>query len=310
MTTRVYTVDVTAPLLGCMLAAVLLAALAVLWYRRRTRGTLNRLNRMLDAAIRGEFTQETFDESMLSSVESRLAHYLSARAVSARNLQEERDKIKALIADISHQTKTPIANVLLYAQLLGEQELTEEGRACAAALEEQAEKLRSLIEALVKTSRLETGVLALHPKAGPLGPMLREAAAQFAPRAAEKGLTLTLEPTDAGAVFDPKWTAEAVCNLLDNAVKYTPPGGGVRLRTTAFEFFCRVDVIDTGPGVPEEEQARVFQRFYRSPAALETEGVGIGLYLTRQIAEGQGGYVRVFSRPGEGATFSLYLPEK
>lgn len=307
-TVRHVIVDITTPIYVCILAAVLLVALAVLWYRRRTRRTLRALDQMLDAAIRGDFTEETFDESMLSSVETKLAHYLSACAVSARNLQEEKDKIKTLIADISHQTKTPISNVLLYAQLLMEQDLPAESRACAAALEEQAEKLQSLIEALVKTSRLETGVLALHPKAGPLTPMLEEAAAQFAPKAAEKNITLTMIPTDAAAVFDPKWTAEAVCNLLDNAVKYTPEEGAVTVQTVSYEMFCRINVTDTGPGIPEAEQAKVFQRFYRSPAAHEIEGVGIGLYLTRQIAEGQGGYIKVFSRPGQGAKFSLYLP--
>lgn len=290
------------------MAAVILAAAAALWERWRTRRLLKRLNHMLDEAIRGDFTERDFDESLLSAVETRLAHYLSASAVSARNVQEEKDKIKALIADISHQTKTPIANVLLYTQLLAEQDLPPESRACVKALAGQEEKLQSLIEALVKTSRLETGILAFHPAAAPLAPMLESAVAQFAPKAAEKGLVLTLVPTDATAVFDAKWTAEAVCNLLDNAVKYTPAGGSIIVQAIAYEMFCRVNVTDTGPGIPEEEQSKIFQRFYRSTAAHEAEGVGIGLYLARQIAEGQGGYIKVASRPGKGAKFSLYLP--
>lgn len=290
------------------IAAVILAVAAALWERWRTRRLLKRLNHMLDEAIRGDFAERDFDESLLSAVETRLAHYLSASSLSARNVQEEKDKIKALIADISHQTKTPIANVLLYTQLLAEQDLPPESRACVKALAGQAEKLQSLIEALVKTSRLETGILAFHPAAAPLAPMLESAVAQFAPKAAEKGLVLTLVPTDATAVFDAKWTAEAVCNLLDNAVKYTPAGGSIIVQAIAYEMFCRVNVTDTGPGIPEEEQSKIFQRFYRSTAAHEAEGVGIGLYLARQIAEGQGGYIKVASRPGRGAKFSLYLP--
>lgn len=296
---------------ACAVAAAAVAALALaaaVWNRLRSRRVLKRLERMLDAAMEGTFTERTFDESLLSSVETRFAHYLAANAASARKRREEKDKIKSLIADISHQTRTPLANILLYTQLLAEQELSPEGRACAAALESQAGKLRSLMEALVKTSRLEAGVLTPHPKAGPLAPMLEQAAAQFAPRAAEKGIALTLIPTDASAVFDPKWTAEALCNLLDNAVKYTPAGGTVTVEAIPYQMFCRVDVADSGPGVPEAERAKVFRRFYRSPAAYETEGVGIGLYLTRRIAEGQGGYVKVSSRPGGGSRFSLYLP--
>ena len=288
----------------CLAALALLAAF--LWERRRSRRLLRRLDRMLDEAIRGDFQEEAFDESLLSNLETRLAHYLSASAVSARNLQEERDKIKALIADISHQTKTPIANVLLYTQLL-EERAPEDCRPYTAALGEQARKLQSLVDALVKTSRLEAGVLTLRPRPGPLGPMLEEAAAQFAPRAAEKGLDLRLEPTGADAVFDPKWTGEAVCNLIDNALKYTP-SGGVTVSARAYEFFARVDVEDTGPGVAEEDLEKLFQRFYRGPEAAQVEGVGVGLYLVRQIAQGQGGYVKVFSRPGRGAKFSLFLP--
>ncbi len=295
---------------GTAAAAIFAAAAlaAAVWNRLHAKRVMRDLERMLDAAMAGTFLEQDFDESLLSAVESRFAHYLAANAVSAQKLQEEKDKIKTLIADISHQTKTPVANILLYAQLLSEQELSPEGRDCAAALEGQVEKLRALIEALVKTSRLEAGVLALHPRAGPLGPVLEEAAAQFAPRAAERRIRLVISPTDISAVFDPKWTGEALCNLLDNAVKYTPAGGRVTVEAVSYQLFCRIDVTDTGPGIPEEERAKVFQRFYRSPAAYEAEGVGIGLYLARQIAQGQGGYIKASSRPGQGSCFSLYLP--
>ena len=278
------------------------------WVSRRR--TLRRLGDMLDRAIAGNFAEERFDETELSALETRMARYLSANAVSARSLAEEKDAIKTLIADISHQTKTPIANLLLYAQLLGEQELPPESRTYASALERQAEKLRFLIDALVKTSRLETGVFAMTPKRHGIQQLLDAALSQAAPRAAAKGLALAAEPTDLMARFDLKWTAEALYNLVDNAVKYTPAGGSVTLSAQLLDSFCRVDVTDTGPGIPEGEQARIFRRFYRSPAASEEEGVGIGLYLTRQIAAGQGGYCKVTSRPGEGSTFSLYLPRE
>ena len=295
-------------LLALALLALLAAAGIAAWTRLRARRMLDTLDRMLDDAIRGTFQESLYDESRLSALETRMAHYLSSSAVSARNLQEEKDKIKTLIGDISHQTKTPIANLLLYAQLLEEQDLPPESRAYVSALEGQAEKLRFLIDALVKTSRLEAGVLAMAPKSHPIQQLLEAAAAQAAPRAEARGIALTVEPAGLTARFDPKWTAEALYNLVDNAVKYTPAGGSVALRAVGYELFCRIDVTDTGPGIPEAEQARIFQRFYRSPAVSEEEGVGIGLYLARQIAAGQGGYLKVTSRPGEGSTFSLFLP--
>jgi signal transduction histidine kinase len=296
------------PLSIVALLALMLCAVLMLLERRKARKTLDTLRRMLDAAIDGCFTEQSFDESLLSALEGRLNRYLSASVVSARNLAAEKDKIKTLLADLSHQTKTPLSNLLLYAQLLAEQPLSAESAALVTALSEQTEKLRFLIDSLVKLSRLETGVLTPRPALNPVAPMLREAVGQFAPVAARKGLSLTVEaPEDVFARFDPKWTAEALCNLLDNAVKYTP-AGGIHVSARAYELFCRIDVTDTGIGIAEAEQAKVFTRFYRSPAVGELEGVGIGLYLTREILAGQGGYLKLASTPGNGSVFSMFLP--
>ena len=297
---------------GWIAAGVMLAAAVgvVLGERWRSARLIQRLDAMLTAAMEGEFSEASFDESRLSSLESRLARYLAASALSARNLQAQKDQISALISDISHQTRTPVANLQLYSQLLEEQPLTPQGRRCVQAISAQSEKLQTLIEALVKSSRLETGILALHPEPGPLAPMVARAAAQYAPKARENQIRLTVGPTEGEALFDPKWTEEALCNLLDNAVKYTPVGGSVTVEVRPYEMFTAVCVQDTGPGIPEAEQASIFGRFYRGPDARQAEGLGIGLYLTRQIAAGQGGYVRVQSAPGQGSTFSLYLPRE
>ena len=295
---------------GWIAAGVMLAAAVgvVLGERWRSARLIQRLDAMLTAAVEGEFSEASFDESRLSALESRLARYLAASALSARNLQAQKDQISALISDISHQTRTPVANLQLYSQLLEEQPLTPQGRRCAQAISAQSEKLQTLIEALVKSSRLETGILALHPEPGPLAPMVARAAAQYAPKARENQIRLTVGPTEGEALFDPKWTEEALCNLLDNALKYTPAGGSVTVEVRPYEMFTAVCVQDTGPGIPEEEQAKIFGRFYRAPGAYQADGVGIGLYLTRQIAAGQGGYIRVNSAPGQGSRFSLYLP--
>lgn len=300
--------SITAAGIFLSLAVVMLAVALLFWWK--TRRTIKRLDDMLTAAINGSFSETAFDESRLSALESRLWRYLTASALSERNVREQKDQISALISDISHQTKTPVANLQLYAQLLSEQPLTPQGKDCAAAISAQAEKLQTLIEALVKTSRLETGILALHPQPGEISPVVERAAAQYAARAAEKGIALTVGQAEGSAVFDPKWTEEAVCNLLDNAVKYTPSGGTVTVEVKNYELFSAIRVTDTGPGISEEEQAKIFGRFYRASGAWQAEGVGIGLYLTRQIAEKQGGYVKVESMPGRGSTFSLYIPRE
>ena len=160
-----------------MVAALLLALAVVVYDRWRIARTIWRLDDMLTAAINGSFSEKTFDESRLSALESRLGRYLAASALSERNVREQKDQISALISDISHQTKTPVANLQLYAQLLSEQPLTPQGKDCAAAISAQAEKLQALIEALVKTSRLETGILALHPQPGEIFPVVKRSAA-------------------------------------------------------------------------------------------------------------------------------------
>ena len=212
------------------------------------------------------------------------ARFLNGSAASARELEGKRAAIQTLDSDISHQTKTPIANILLYASLLAEGELSPEQAAQAATLSRQAEKLSFLIQALVKASRLETGIITTAPEPQPVGPLLEGALAQARPQAEAKGLTLAAEPCGAAARFDRKWTAEALFNVVDNAVKYTPAGGRVALSAVPLGQFCRLDVSDTGIGIPEEEQGPIRP-----------------LLPGRRCAGGGGGGHRPLPRPGNPA---------
>lgn len=295
--------------LGFMALAALL--LLGLWLWLDARRTVRRLDRMLSTAIDGGFGEESFDESAPSALESRMARFLNGSARSLRGVQRQRESIQRLLSDISHQTKTPLANLRLYSSLLMEEELTPRQREQAQVIFQQSEKLSFLIETLVKLSRLETDVLAVTTKSQPLAPLLERAASQAKAAAEQKGIALQLhlqQQAEMKALYDLRWTAEALGNLLDNAVKYTPPGGCIQVSATQYELFCRIDVRDNGIGIAEEEQAQIFGRFYRGRQVREQEGLGIGLYLAREIAQKQGGYLKLSSRPGQGSTFSLYLP--
>ena len=298
--------------MGTFLGALGLAGLLLgLWLWLDARRTVRRLDRMLSTAIDGGFGEESFDESAPSALESRMARFLNGSARSLRGVQRQRESIQRLLSDISHQTKTPLANLRLYSSLLMEEELTPRQREQAQVIFQQSEKLSFLIETLVKLSRLETDVLAVTPKSQPLAPLLERAASQAKAAAEQKGIALQLhlqQQAEMKALYDLRWTAEALGNLLDNAVKYTPPGGCIQVSATQYELFCRIDVRDNGIGIAEEEQAQIFGRFYRGRQVREQEGLGIGLYLAREIAQKQGGYLKLSSRPGQGSTFSLYLP--
>ena len=296
-------------IIGFAIFISITAVVVVLLYRRHTKHILQNLDRMLDRAINGTFTSDTLDETMYSAVENKLSRYLADSELSARNVAEEKEKIKTLIADISHQTKTPVANLLLYSELLQEKNLSGEEGEYAGKLHEQAEKLRFLISSLVKMSRLETGIVNLAPEQKNGAPMLDYVCNQLMPKAQEKGIKLVWEKSEGTAYFDEKWTTEALLNIVDNAVKYTEKGS-VTLRIKEYEMFVCIEVADTGIGIPEEEQAKIFGRFYRSNDVRDKEGVGIGLYLARQIISGEGGYMKVSSKLGEGTVFGVYLAKK
>ena len=300
-------------IIGIAIICILCSVIITLHNYLSTKHTIEHMNHMLDNAIEGNFSVDEIDESMLSALEFKLAHYLDASAISARNVALEKEHIQMLLSDISHQTKTPIANLRLYSELLQEQALDEESRGYVNAIDVQTQKLDFLISSLVKISRLETGVLALQPKDNAIMPMLVKVFEEFTPAASAKGLFLRLVPTEPGpephAFFDEKWTLEALCNLLDNAVKYTETGG-ITVKVIPLELFCRIEIADTGIGIAEEEQAQVFSRFYRSQKAADVQGIGVGLYLAREIIAKEGGYIKLSSRPGKGSVFAVNLSVK
>lgn len=292
-----------------LILAVVFAVSAIIYgiyCRLKMRQQVKRLDEMLDKAIDGSFTESSFDETQLSYLESKLWKYLSSSEISARKTAEEKDKIKTLIADISHQTKTPVSNIRLYTELLTEENLSPEAQEYAERINNQSEKLTFLITSLVKLSRLETGIITPKPCDSPIAPLLESVISQAKPAAEAKGIEISAEYGEERADFDPKWTAEAVWNIVDNAIKYTDRGS-VKIRVKDYEMFLCVEISDTGRGIPENEQAQIFSRFYRSKETSEAEGVGIGLYLARQIISSQNGYIKVSSEIGKGSVFSVFL---
>lgn len=175
------------------------------------------------------------------------------------------------------------------------------------AILEQAFQLDFFIRLLVKLSRMEKDLITVLPVRQRIESVLQALREQYEPRAAEKYIALTIENSQESAVFDRKWTIEAVGNIIDNAIKYTPQGGRVSVKVRPYTIFLRLDVTDSGLGIKEEEHGKIFTRFYRSEAVHGEKGTGIGLYLAREIMETQHGYIKVNSEAGKGSTFSLFF---
>ena len=259
---------------------------------------------------------EQQERQIFSEAEDTLTARLQHQLLKLRNiltaqnqmLAQEKEQIKTLISDISHQIKTPIAAANTFAELLSDGELSAEERTeYITTLQMSLGKLTFLTNSLVKMSRLESDIISLKPEKNSLNEIVLQAVKTVYAKAKEKGILITFECDQTfEAVLDFNWTAEAISNVIDNAVKYTPQGGFVRLQITEYPSFLRLDISDSGVGIPEEEQAKIFGRFYRGKQSVGTDGVGIGLYLTREIINKQNGYIKV-SSDEKGSTFSLFL---
>lgn len=273
-----------------------------------SRKTYEHLEEMLDAAIAEEFEESAYDESEMSRLETKWKRFLSASALSADNVKKEHLAVQEMVSDISHQVKTPIANLRLYGEILQER-LEGENKALAQRLMEQTELLDFLIQSLVKISRLESGTIQVLPKKQHLCPLLEAVIKRGEEKQKKRNIRLLKTGWDAelSARFDRKWTEEAVYNILDNALKYTKGSSTVKIRVKPYEFFVCVEIEDEGPGVILDEVPHLFDRFYRSPQMKDREGVGLGLFLSREILKKQKGYIKV--KNGEkGACFQIYLP--
>lgn len=304
---------VLAVLIILILFIVCICVCLIVYFMKRERQFSEKIQNMLDDAISGKFREKHLDESGISMIENNMWRYLCDHEAAVSNLVEEQEQMQTQISDISHQAVIPISNIVLYSQLLEEWteakdlEDDQEMKEGLAAIREQAETLDFLIESLLKMSRLEAGMIHVSIRKQPLQPVLDAVKNKFQVIAAKKEIQFEVADTAEAAAFDKKWTMEAVANIVDNAIKYTPYGGSIRICAMSYSSLVRLDVTDTGIGIPETEQANVFSRFYRSDTVSDRPGVGIGLYLAREIMKAQNGYIRLSSKAGVGSTFSIFF---
>lgn len=310
------TKDVRVVICGIILTAVFyIWGMVFLHYFQKklslfTDGLCQTLDHMMDSTDRPQVDYEA--ETLLSRISHRLERLYNVMQKTRHTAEGEKEELQSLVSDISHQTKTPIANLKLINDTMLTRPLTEEKRKeFLQATGTQLDKLDFLIQGMVKTSRLETGVITLEKQDAVIGDTLVSAINGVLAPMEQKEISLSVDcPSDLTIYHDSRWTCEALFNILDNAVKYTSAGGSIQVRVRDWEMYLRIDVTDTGRGIPEHSQGTIFKRFYRDEAVHDIDGVGIGLYLAREIITMQGGYITVESKVGEGSTFSVFLPIK
>lgn len=294
----------------CLLLGVLLAVLL----RRKLTAFSDALNACLDDLMSGNQTPAfgLEEETLMGKFSHKLRRLYEIMQNGKRQVQEEKRSLQELISDLSHQVKTPVTNLKMYKSTLLERCLPpEREREFCRLMGSQIDKLDFFMQAMVKMSRLETGIISLTVASAPIYDTVGLSLAGIELSAERKRIAVTVRCDPALTVpHDRKWTAEALFNLLDNAVKYTPPGGRISVTVQRWETATKIDISDTGKGIPEQHYAQIFKRFYREDDVHDAEGVGIGLSLCREIIQKQGGFVQVKSEVGKGSTFSVFLPNR
>lgn len=248
------------------------------------------------------------EESLVSKLQNKvikLAHILKRKNEMEA---QEKENIKGLVSDISHQLKTPISNLKIYSSILQEGALTEEKRLeYTKVICVSVERLDFLAENLIKISRLESGIIHLHMQEQSLNETVLQAIKDIYPKARANQIEVEyFAEEEVSLCHDRNWTAEAVFNLLDNGVKYAEAGGRIVLKIRRMGMFVEVSVEDENGAIPKQERPKVFARFYRGKNSRGREGIGVGLYLSREIAIRQGGYMNLRTTE-KGNVFCIFM---
>lgn len=258
-----------------------------------------------DYKIKDDFKEEGIFNRIYSDL-NKLSRSLNLKV---RNLDKEKESIKELVTDISHQLKTPLASLKLYNTLLIEEELEEEEKMEFLQTNKLSiNKLHNLIDSLVNISRLEANMISIKKESKGIKATLTKAIDSVRVKANQKQISIELEDfDDIQIIHDSKWTEESIFNVIDNGVKYTDENGKINISVSQTINFVRIDIKDNGIGIDKLEFNNIFKRFYRNSEVEDIEGSGVGLYLSRKILEQQGGNIIVSSKKGEGSKFSLFL---
>lgn len=309
--TRFQNRALTFTLLCSFLLSLLLLAAACLFLHRREQ-LYARACDVMDSYRKGDYSKhlpqiyEGGIYRMFSAIDD-LATMLQAQKETAQN---SRYFLKNTISNISHQLKTPLAALSLY------QEIMENEPDQPAVIEEFAAKtglaiqrMEDLLLTLLKITRLDAGSIAFEKERCRLSELVSRALSELTTRAGREGKKLLVEGNaDTPLICDPAWTAEALANLVKNALDHTPTAGIIRIAWDSSPAAVQISVTDNGDGIAPEDIPHIFKRFYRSRKSQDTLGAGLGLSLSKSIIEGQDGFLSVRSIPDTETTFTILFP--
>lgn len=295
----------------CLLLLICVMYYKVYKIKKDVYNFADKLEKNLDDILLGKEISELEEDTVLAKLNDKINTVIKIWKDKEQESFQQKQQLKELISDISHQTRTPIANQKIYLEILREELKQENLAEVIDKLEHQTDKLDFLFKSMVKMSRLENGIIQIEKRNLNIIYTLSRAISGVVAFALKKQIRISVKaPENLIVPHDKKWTEEAIYNILDNAVKYTSNGGEIEIILKKNEIFTEIHVKDNGKGICLEHQAQIFKRFYREPDVHDKDGLGIGLYLSRKIIELQNGYIELYSEVGKGSDFKIYLPNK
>lgn len=303
----------------------------------KSRKEMEELSAALESLINGEepALDRISEDTLPSKIRNQILRLNDKMRGSEQALLKEREEIRGLIADTAHQLRTPLANMESYLSLMKADLERRTGASESIRMEDQAyyiraiaeseEKIRFLTEGFIRMARLENGIIQIRKDSLDMEGTLLGSILQAKKAADEKQIEIRLTMSgesgrtkktsgrekgkEAGSavLHDPQWLGEAVFNLLDNSIKYSPEGSTIHVSTVKNEMFFRIEVRDEGTGIEEGEENLIFRRFYRGKHVNGQNGFGLGLYLSREIVQRHGGFMKV-KRLEPGLSVGIYLP--
>ncbi len=291
-------------------------------FRRQFVRLVSDICRYAEQVMRGEPVQiQQNRETLTSKVVMEMEKRERLTALRLEESKREKQQLLEMISEITHQIKTPVSNLKMYCEMLSEEETplypspafqgAAGGNPANKVMEQQLIKLEFLLDTLLKASRLETDMIHPEMENRRVLDTLVAAVNNIIHKAGLKNIEISADCSSSIQVcHDKKWTAEAIENILDNAVKYTPKNGSIHISVHVGEMYTEIRIQDTGKGIDPAHMNDIFKRFYREKSVSQEEGLGLGLYLARYIITLQKGYIAVRSVPGEGSCFSVCLPNR
>ena len=287
-----------------ILIGILVILIGILLYKYIVlRSEMSELSDYIDKALDGNLEINSFDEKELSKIKSKLIKFLYASQVKEAKINTEKSKTKDLIADISHQTKTPITNLSLYISLLEDDPKDE----YLEIIKYELNKLEFLIQNLVKSSRLESDIISLQKHQANLKDIVDDVLREFKATLDEKDVSINLKDEDLIFKLDERWLKEAIHNLVDNAIKYSPNGSTINISIYKSYLNYNLDIDNECKDLSEETLPKIFERFYRGKNSVSKDGLGLGLFIAREIIEKHGGNIRA-SLDNNRIKFSVDFP--